>query len=423
MAYVPLRKLYYGDEGMYSETYNKRFDSITCIKLDFQINKRQAFFVECDDVIKRVYQILRLDKQVQQLLTFLPGIAAEQYRRKCLIDEIVLSNKIEGVHSSRREINEVLSELEQKSETKGKKKRFNGIVNKYHKLLAHEDVPLAACSDIRALYDELVLDEVIAENPNNAPDGKIFRKDLAEVKSATDRVVHRGVYPESAIVDQMERALLFLHNESIEALYRICVFHYMLEYIHPFYDGNGRLGRFIVSHYLSRELEDILAVRLSETIVRNINAYYDAFEICNDPHNLGDLTPFLIMMLEMILDSITDLRDSLERKKISLEKYQRVLVGAPNFKKKNVNELYNVLLQAALFSENGISTKEIGAVFGLAYGSVRNLLGYIQKDLLISSTLSREKYYKLDLNVLDKSILPGSEYFDDTIPNEKETDG
>lgn len=423
MPYVSLRKLYYGDEESYSEAYNMRFNGIASVKLDFQINKRQAFFVQCDDVVQRMYQILRLDKQVKELLIRLPGIAAEQYRRKCLIDEIVLSNKIEGVHSSRREIDEVLSELEQKSEAKGKKKRFKGIVNKYQKLLAHEEVPLETCQNIRSLYDELVLDEVVAENPHNAPDGKIFRKDMTEVKSATDRVVHKGVYPEAAIIDRMNRALSFLHDDSIEALYRICVFHYMLEYIHPFYDGNGRLGRFIVSHYLSRELEDILAVRLSETIARSINAYYDAFETCNDPHNLGDLTPFLIMMLEMVLESAKDLKDSLERKNISLRKYQYALMGVPNLEKKNVEKLYNVLLQAALFSENGISTKELEAVSGLKYGGIRNLLGYIQKDLLISATLGREKYYRLDLRKLDEQILPGSEYSDDAISDEKETDG
>ena len=46
----------------------------------------------------------------------LPDIAKEQYSRKCLIDEIVLTNKIEGVHSSRKEIGEVLDMLGERSE-------------------------------------------------------------------------------------------------------------------------------------------------------------------------------------------------------------------------------------------------------------------------------------------------------------------
>lgn len=408
MKYVSLRKYYYGDEEIYSKAYQERFESAESIRFDFQIAKKQAFFTQCEDVIERVYQILRYDKQVQKLLIDLPGKAAEQYSKKCLIDEIVLSNKIEGVHSSRKEIGEVLEELEEKSSAKGKKKRFNGIVNKYFKLLVGEEVPLRTCQDIRILYDELVLDEVVSENPNNMPDGMIFRKDMAEVKSSTDKVVHKGAYPERVIISEMEKALAFLHDDTIDPLYRICIFHYLLEYIHPFYDGNGRLGRFIVSYYLSTELESLLAFRLSETIMRNINAYYDAFEICNDPRNLGDVTPFLIMMLQMILESIKELKESLKRKKFDWAKYQRMLRNYPNLEKKNVEETYNVLLQAALFSENGISTKELQEVFGLSYGSVRNLLQNIPNDILLSSMHGREKYYKLDLSVLDEATLPGN---------------
>lgn len=408
MGYVPLRKYYYGDEETYSKIYQERFENDATFKLDFQIAKKQAFFTQCDDVVRLVYQILRYDKNVRELIAMLPGKAAEQYSKKCLIDEIVLSNKIEGVHSSRKEIGEVLEKLEEQANAKGKKKRFDGIVNKYFKLLLGEDIPLKNCQDIRILYDELVLDEVIAENPNNRPDGKIFRKDMAEVKSATDKVVHKGVYPEKAIIHEMEKALAFLQNDSIEALYRICIFHYLLEYIHPFYDGNGRLGRFIVSYYLSVELESLVAFRLSETILRNIHAYYDAFEICNDPRNLGDLTPFLIMMLQMILESIRELKESLERKQFDWFKYQKILLAYPNLDKKNVEETYNVLLQAALFSESGISTKELQKVFELSYGSVKNLLRCIPEELLITSTHGREKYYKLDLSVLDEATLPGN---------------
>lgn len=408
MEYVPLRKYYYGDEETYSKVYQERSESTESIKFDFQIAKKPAFFVQCKDVIDCVYQILRYDKQVQSLIRDLPGKAAEQYSRKCLIDEIVLSNKIEGVHSSRKEISEVLEELEEKSGAKGKKRRFNGIVTKYFKLLAGEDVPLRTCEDVRILYNELVLDEVVAEDPNNMPDGEIFRKDMAEVKSATDKVVHKGVYPEHAIISEMEKALAFLHDDRIDPLYRICIFHYLLEYIHPFYDGNGRLGRFIASYYISTELENLLAFRLSETILRNINAYYDAFETCNDPRNLGDVTPFLIMMLQMILESIKELKESLERKKFDWAKYQKMLRNYPNLEKKNVEETYNVLLQAALFSECGISTKELQAVFELSYSSVRNLLQNIPEDILISTKRGREKYYKLDLSVLDAATLPGN---------------
>ncbi|EKC77592.1 hypothetical protein OBE_00281, partial [human gut metagenome] len=50
----------------------------------------------------------------------LPERALIQYRTRCLTDEIVLTNNIEGVHSTRKEINEILSDLS----TKDRKKAF-----------------------------------------------------------------------------------------------------------------------------------------------------------------------------------------------------------------------------------------------------------------------------------------------------------
>lgn len=406
MAYESLRKLYYGDETVYQQTYFSRFGSDVAIKLDFQIAGKPAFFVQCNEVIAAVYEILRLDKEVGMLRIALPGKAADQYAKKCLIDEIVLTNKIEGVHSSRKEIGEVLDELGEQSRSKGKKKRFDGLVNKYLKLLTHEPVPLRTCEDIRRLYDEIVLDEVVAENPEHAPDGAIFRRDETAVRSATDKIIHSGLYPEREIIAAMERALAFFNDSSIEKLYRICLFHYLLEYIHPFYDGNGRLGRFIVSYCLAEEMEPLLAYRLSETIKENLSVYYKAFETCNDPHNLGDLTPFLLMMLQMIRTSIEELGDSLQRRLTSWKRYEKLTVDFPGATSEKVFALYNVLIQAALFGETGISTKELEDFFSASYGTVRNLLLKVkQTGMLVSTKVGRERYYKLDLSVLDDLLL------------------
>lgn len=407
MAYLTLRKLYYGDEAEYKQAYEERLNSPLTTKIDFMIGKRQAFFFRSREVMNATYSILRLDKEILSLRHSLPGKAEEQYSKKCLIDEIVITNNIEGVYSSRKEIGDALSILEEQSEKKGKAVRFLGMVNKYLKLLGGEPVDLKTCEDIRKIYDELVLDEVIIENAKNAPDGKLFRKDQAAVHSSTDKIIHRGVTPESRIIETMDLALAFLYDEEIEKLYRICLFHYLLEYIHPFYDGNGRLGRFILSYCISEELCPLLAFRLSETIKENIRNYYDAFRVCNDPHNLGDVTPFLIMMLEMIEEAATELRDSLKRKSISLTKYQSAVLRLKLAEDSKMSLLYSLLIQAALFSELGISTKDLMKTTETSYATVRKRLKLVEaKGLLLSTKDGREKYYELDIQALDNLIMP-----------------
>jgi Fic family protein len=287
--------------------------------------------------------------------------------------------------------------LESRAKEKTARKRFRGLVKQYFRLKTNEYLPLKSCEDIRQLYDELVLAEVIEENPRNAPDGKIFRKGSASVTTVADKEIHQGTYPESAICKEMELALVFLYDDNIPFLYRIAVYHYLLEYIHPFYDGNGRLGRFIVSDLLSQELNPLLAFRISYTITENISLYYNAFKVCNNPRNLGDVTPFLIMMLTMIKTSTLRLEEALRNRRTRLIRYEKMIGTLPHGKKARTPQVYLLLIQAGLFSENGISTKELVGFLENSFTTVKKELDLIESShLLIKSRIGRENYYMLD---------------------------
>ena len=67
-------------------------------------------------------------------------------------------------------------------------------------------------------------------------------------------------------IEAMDQALSILQAAEIPLLVRLAAFHYFFEYIYPFYDGNGRTGRFIVSYYLSREFSPYIALQLSVEI-------------------------------------------------------------------------------------------------------------------------------------------------------------
>ena len=404
MAYIPLKKLYYENPQIYKDTYESRYSYESTVHLDFEINEVPAFFCQSSDVISKMYDILRLNEQVLAYTMQLPMEAGIQYQNQCLIGEIVTSNQIEGVHSTRKEIGEVLQSLEKQTERKGKKRRFTAIVSKYQKLQHGELIVLMTCQDVRDLYNELLLDEVIQENPDNKPDGEIFRKDMTEIQSVTGKSVHHGAYPERAIIEKMSQALSFLQNPSIEILYRACIFHYLIEYIHPFYDGNGRLGRFILSDYLAQNLNPLVAYRISQTILTNRSAYYDAFTACNDPRNKGDLTPFLLMLLEMIRQSMRNLKDSLKQKWLQLQQYCNLIAALPHGVESGMPELYEFLIMASLFTDIGISCTDLQRLTGFGESKVRDRLSQIPENLLCISKEGRKKFYKINTRVLDEKI-------------------
>lgn len=406
MSYQELGKLYYEDPDSYSAEYNRRLQSPDTVQLKFSIKDKPAFFMQTAEVSGLVFDILRIDKKINTLRAELPGVALEQFAQRCLVDEIILTNKIEGVNSTRREIHSVLAALESKAdEKKHERKRFTGLVAKYWKLRTKEDIPLETCEDIRRLYDKTVLPEVVAEEPRNKPDGRIFRKDSASITTVTGKEIHRGAYPESAIIQEMERALAVLTEPGIDPLFRIAIFHYLLEYIHPFYDGNGRLGRLIVSYLLSKELDPLMAYRISYTITEHINVYYAAFKTCNDPHGLGDVTPFVLMMLNMIRESAVQLQDALDKRIKKLDHYRKVIPRLPNAEQKRVPEAYWLLIQASLFSERGIATKALEYNLDVGYGTVKKTLDSIEAaGLLLSKKDGKEKYYSIDLGKIDQII-------------------
>lgn len=403
MDYVNLDKLYYKDRSTYSAEYEKRFSADTTIRPDFDIQGNPAFICQADEVYSLIYDILAQDKAIFALRMQLPAKAAEQYSRRCLVDEIVLTNNIEGVHSSRKEIGDALDILEEQSENKGRKTVFTGIVKKYRALISGEAVSLSTCRDIRTIYDQIVLDEVAGSDQGNIPDGEIFRKGLSELYSPTGKIIHRGKYPESEIIRYMDKALAFLNDSTVNVLIRICVFHYLFEYIHPFYDGNGRTGRFILSYCISENLENLLAFRISAVIRENLSAYYRAFTVCNEPRNLGDLTPFLIMMLKMIRTASLDLKNTLDENLRRWKNYLSLYDALNLPDHDSCKELYDYLVQASLFSEMGVSTGELLALLNITHNTLKKRLASFEAaGLLKTGRNGNKKYYSLDLSLLDR---------------------
>ncbi len=394
--YKDLRTLFHISESDAKRVYEERFNSKDSVYLDFEIGGARAFYVMDSAVYELIIRAMELDRLIEKAISGLPPKAIDQYMDKCLIDEIVLTNGIEGVHSSRREIDDALEALAKKD----KRGRFLGIAGKYRALRTHEQIPIATCADVRELYDELVLDEVLAEDPAHAPDGQFFRKGPVSVLDAAQRPIHHGVEPEAKIIELMSRALTVLNDESIPVLVRVSVFHFMFAYIHPFYDGNGRTNRFISSYVLSHSFSRIVGYRLSYSVKERVGKYYKGFSTCEHPLNKGDLTPFIILFSGIIVDAMESMLSSLCEKQSNL----RDAVGAVNSAIATQEEndgLWSVafvLAQAALFSENGATTEELCTAVGMSEPTMAKHRKRVKElGFLCETRRGRQRFYSLDL--------------------------
>ena len=398
MSRKTLKVLFHMGAKEYQEEYNNRYNDNDTIHLPVNIGDNSAFICQTPEIYKQIISIERMDKAVEAVANTLPQLAISQFASKCLIDEILLTNNIEGVHSTRKEIGEILQDLS----TRNKRNRFVGLVAKYAALEDNQSISFKTCQDIRKVYDDIFYEEIKATDPENLPDGEIFRKSGVEVQSATQKVIHKGLSPESKIIDTMNKSLAVLNNDDIDIFIRIAVFHYLFGFIHPFYDGNGRTSRFISSYLLSRQLNPLIGYRLSYTVKENISKYYKAFEVCNDPHNKAELTPFVEMFLDIVEKSLQQLLETLEEKKHKWEYYCQRISHLPNADKNDMSHLYGLLIQAALFSNIGISREELLTQLQLSENTLRSRLRLIPDTLLIENRQKGRKYYLLDLGAADK---------------------
>ena len=90
-------------------------------------------------------------------------------------------------------------------------------------------------------------------------------------------------------------------DQKQPALVNAFASHFMLEHTHPFYDGNGRFGRFLLALSLQMILSAPTALSLSAEVMRQKRKYYKAFLQVEDPMNKGEITFFVLDMLEMLL--------------------------------------------------------------------------------------------------------------------------
>lgn len=394
------------DIDKFNNIYNEKFNLESTIKFDIYINQYQAFFTYDKYIMALVSKIRSINDKITMLFSNLPEIAVSQYMKKSLIDEIAYTNDIEGVVSTRKDINDLINEISKKINNKN---RFLGIVNKYL-LLLNEKLEFNNSNDIRKLYDEMLYDEILEEDKNNLPDGKLFRKEAVHVYKTGTKIVHNGVMPEAKIIDYLDKALMILNDESIDTLIRISLFHYFFGFIHPFYDGNGRINRFISSYFLSKHFNKVIGFRLSMTIKENLTQYLDAFSQTNDIRNRADISTFVYEFLEIIYKAYqkTEIY-ALEKwqifNKYNLvrEKITKVFVADKN--KKDIEKLLYILIQCSVFGDFGITKSELGKILNKGNTKTTEFLGVLKNlNLCTEFKSSKYHYYRANLEELDKII-------------------
>lgn len=336
--YEKLIKLYYKKQNIKDE-YIKRIENPTTLITDLKINpmKREnkifdkeynLFYVNLLEHTLLQEKIMENSKKIISLSNpnEFPKIAITEIINKILSNELYKTNKMEGIETVKSEI---YSSLKEDRKFNKKSNKLDGIIKKYKDIMEEkfEDTQhIDTLYRFRKIYDEIFKD--FEKSEDYKLDGKYFRKDIVKVIDGLGKIIHIGINGEKVIEKNMEDLIQFMNRKDIPFLVKASISHFFFEYIHPFYDGNGRFGRYLLSLYLARKLDTLTAFSLSYSISKNLDDYYKSFVEVEDINNYGEITFFVENILETIKSGqemiIELLNDSIIRLNHSKEIFEKL---------------------------------------------------------------------------------------------------
>ncbi len=233
----------------------------------------------------------------------IPSEDKGRYLVSSIMEEAIASSQIEGAVTTRKKAKEML-----RQNKKPTNKSEQMIVNNYKtikRILEVKSEPL----NIENLLE--IHKSITSDTLGKATEEGALREDddIDVVDVSTGEVVHHP--PDKATLDSMLNDLFKFFNDEktdmfIHPLVKACIIHFMVGFIHPFVDGNGRTARALFYWYLLKKeywLTEYLSI--SRLILRAKAQYAKAFQYTEvDEH---DLTYFILFNLRVMKLSFDEL--------------------------------------------------------------------------------------------------------------------
>jgi len=263
--------------------------------------------------------------------------------------------------------------------------------------------------DVRRTYAESLSEEKIFEwhrmlmygnKRINAGIWRHYTEPMQVVSGAIGKErVHFEAPPSSKVPGEMNRYIQWFNEtgpggkrEIKKALIRSAVAHFYFESIHPFEDGNGRIGRALAEKALSQTLDRPVLLSLSRTIEANKNAYYTALE---KAQRSNEITPWIKYFVGVVLAAQKQANEFVEfilKKSKFFDRYKNVM------NERQLKVVKRMLEEGPDGFEGGMNASKYGSIAKTSKATAtRDLQNLVELGIFLPEGGGRSTRYSLAL--------------------------
>lgn len=331
-------------------------------------------------------QMVCLDSVVRVSLTaarvlLTPQQSARLYGAKAMEEEIVSTFQIEQIDTSRESVRRILSGQAPKNDEEhriyGMKLGLEFIADVSHTITEE---------NLFRLY-QMTIGDFLPEEDRLLP-GNLYRHDSVYIVGG--KVEHTGL-PWQKLPAYMAELVAFAAEAAQNDLVKAAILHFALAYLHPYFDGNGRMARLLHLWYLVQQgYTSALFVPMSRFIEESRSRYYKAYTLVEQNQQISgvlDVTPFLTYFAESVYSRLGEGQPQPR----TLQAFDEAL------RQGEVTEKEQALWQFVLtaYGDEEFSTKRLEKDFGdAAYATIRSFVLKFERLGLLTSVRygNRVKY-------------------------------
>ncbi len=322
--------------------------------------------------------------------SIIPATDKRYYLVNSIMEEAIASSQMEGASTTRRIAKDML-----RKQLKPTNKSQQMIVNNYETINKISHDKQADFSPERLLD---IHRSIASKTLDNSDDEGVFRKndEIYVVDGITGFVAHTP--PSYTEIDAMIQDLCeFANNDDndnfIHPIIKAIIIHFVLAYIHPFADGNGRTARSLFYWYMIKKgywLTEYLSI--SRIIYTNKKSYEKAYQYTENDGN--DLSYFIQYHLNVMKKAYDELKKYLQRK---IDEQQNLLKFAGIA---NINERQRYVLRSISENKRTIFIpKELATQFNITTKTARtDLQDLVKMGYLLATNINKRAigYIKSD---------------------------